>query len=48
MSTMKQIYDDPIEEIRFWQSFGSINNEVVYCPMCEELHENASHCQRND
>jgi hypothetical protein len=23
-------------------------NGLVYCPMCEELHENNTNCQRND
>jgi hypothetical protein len=23
-------------------------NELIYCEICEELHENNSNCQRND
>ena len=36
------------EEKQFWSGFGYYNHEMIYCPMCEEIHENNTNCQRND
>ena len=38
----------PADENQFWLSFGYIKDEMVYCPMCEDTHENNTNCQRND
>lgn len=29
-----------------WKRLDSL--ELVYCPMCEAIHENNTNCQRND
>jgi hypothetical protein len=37
-----------LEETKFWASFGYIEEETIYCPMCEDTHANNTNCQRND
>jgi hypothetical protein len=42
------LYMSEKEESHFWASFGYTEEAMVYCPMCEDTHENNSNCQRND
>lgn len=43
-----QLFKNRLEEVKFWSSFGYIDDEVIYCSMCEDVHENNSTCQGND
>lgn len=36
------------EQIKNSYPYVFDNIEMVYCPMCQEVHENNTLCQRND
>lgn len=38
-------FKNSAEESQFWAAFGYYDHKMIYCPMCEDTHENNSLCQ---
>lgn len=44
----QHVFRDNHEEYLFWLSFGYKDHEMVYCPLCKDMHKNSTNCLRND